>query len=881
MAFRKIIKDSEGGQKYVTEQEEELVFDQNPTKGSFNPVTSDGVKKGIDESSEQTKTDIEKVFQEGTSEHNKLVNESSLESALSEVEAGVSSINEKIPSSASTINKMVTEQDLQEAQDSWQSGFTPKGESTVSALNDLTTQSNGDQYIVTDSGTLTDGSLAVTAGETVAWDGTNEVWYKVNQYALKKYGTDEIRNLPDKNEGYLVLNDGNGLGKFDIKTIFDNLAPAFDPMRTENDPYIAYKDSCVYEGELYECITDHYGPWVAAHFARTNADSGIDYCKVNIDGGYYTDKHYTASQISEGIMIDGADIVYREVNYFNTDVDAIKVIYKNSNGESISQIDNIARGESGFFEIVINNTAVVKILFYRAGSGIMLTALELIKKTDGVKAEVERVSEKLSFYKKEFIGEDLYLGEDDCFEQCVFKTCRIFLNNGVVLKRCDFVNTILQQSSFTLSNVKIVNCEFIGRNARIFGNCMESFEIVGNEFPPSSERYPDAVPKTKGEFSRNIVANTINNCRIVMNHIYIGRTGICILGKNDTRNNSCNCSSRYNVIASNIIEGIGEEHISFDGGAYNDGASIVSVDSVTFEWVSTGQMIDNGGEESDQTKLVARVTLELESCVDVKNAKQYPNFKGINVIALKNSLHYELDTFELVGSTLVDAEDGLTYSVDGRYRVSFLVPTKYNYKDTVSQADKDALEQKIRLDFAINDIVSIAAVQSDNVISGNIINGIGTDRSYDIEDMGGIVLYGMCFSNAITNNVLRQKRIWLESFNRKKNVKMSSNNVIANNTLDETCISLLTWITDPLLPSDAKLMQGNTICNNVVAGSFDVAVVDIRSTLNTTLIGNSSKTWTLKNNDGLKLVANRTVEPVIFSNNTNVTRDATDELQNV
>lgn len=47
MAFRKIINDSEGGPKFVTEQEEELVFDQAPTKGSFNPVTSDGVAKAL------------------------------------------------------------------------------------------------------------------------------------------------------------------------------------------------------------------------------------------------------------------------------------------------------------------------------------------------------------------------------------------------------------------------------------------------------------------------------------------------------------------------------------------------------------------------------------------------------------------------------------------------------------------------------------------------------------------------------------------------------------------------------------------------------------------------------------------------------------------
>lgn len=86
MAFRKIVKDSEVGQRYVTEQEEELEFDQVPTKGSFNPVTSDGVAKGIGEASEQTKTDIEKVFQEGTSEENKLVNEDGLDKAAGSVQ---------------------------------------------------------------------------------------------------------------------------------------------------------------------------------------------------------------------------------------------------------------------------------------------------------------------------------------------------------------------------------------------------------------------------------------------------------------------------------------------------------------------------------------------------------------------------------------------------------------------------------------------------------------------------------------------------------------------------------------------------------------------------------------------------------------------------
>lgn len=82
MAFRKIVKDSEGGQRYVTEQEEELEFDQVPTKGSFNPVTSDGVAKGIKEASDN----ITKLFQESTSEENKLVNEAGLAKAAGSVQ---------------------------------------------------------------------------------------------------------------------------------------------------------------------------------------------------------------------------------------------------------------------------------------------------------------------------------------------------------------------------------------------------------------------------------------------------------------------------------------------------------------------------------------------------------------------------------------------------------------------------------------------------------------------------------------------------------------------------------------------------------------------------------------------------------------------------
>lgn len=52
-----------------------------------------------------------------------------------------------------------------------------------------------------------------------------------------------------------------------------NLAPDFDPMRTSENPYIAYKDSCVYEGVLYLFTSDHYGPWNSAHATVSGQDA--------------------------------------------------------------------------------------------------------------------------------------------------------------------------------------------------------------------------------------------------------------------------------------------------------------------------------------------------------------------------------------------------------------------------------------------------------------------------------------------------------------------------------------------------------------------------------------------------------------------------------
>ena len=129
-----------------TTLESTLKFDTTPTAGSTNPVTSDGVKSAID---------------------------GAVEDASAALQEQIDEIAEKAGS-----------------------GYIPKGEASVATLNALSGQENGELYTMTDSGTLTDGSLAVSTGDTVAWDATNSVWYKAMDYAPRQYGTNEVHNLP-------------------------------------------------------------------------------------------------------------------------------------------------------------------------------------------------------------------------------------------------------------------------------------------------------------------------------------------------------------------------------------------------------------------------------------------------------------------------------------------------------------------------------------------------------------------------------------------------------------------------------------------------------------------------------------------------------------
>ena len=256
--IRKTIK----GGDFKSQMVGELVFDQVPEEGSFNPVTSDAVAKiagGV--------ADLDAIVPEGASEENKLATAAD----VAGVQEDVDTIEGKIPSDTSTTNKLVNESGLQDAIDnaseSWSTGFTPKGESSVSDLNDLATQSNGDSYIVTDSGTLTDGTLAVVAGDQVAWDATNSVWYKLPQYALKQFGTNEIKNLSTTitsfRTGDVIPVDGpNGPAKMAKDTLLELTAQNAGtinkfyglPFYSEHVGYVHKSDGHITPASGYHCL---------------------------------------------------------------------------------------------------------------------------------------------------------------------------------------------------------------------------------------------------------------------------------------------------------------------------------------------------------------------------------------------------------------------------------------------------------------------------------------------------------------------------------------------------------------------------------------------------------------------------------------------------
>jgi len=205
--------------------------DEAPREGSTNFVTSDGVNKAIGD----TKESVDKEVQD-------------LQNQIDEIaeKAG--------------------------------SGYIPKGGASVATLNALSGQENGELYTMTDAGTLTEGSLAVVAGDTVAWDATNGVWYKAMDYAPRQYGTNEVHSLPAAitafRTGDVIPVDGPSgtakMGKDDLlrvtaeNAIVKGIVNSFNPSKPNGvDGYAYHKDEMVeYDGKLYYFTSDKTsGAW--------------------------------------------------------------------------------------------------------------------------------------------------------------------------------------------------------------------------------------------------------------------------------------------------------------------------------------------------------------------------------------------------------------------------------------------------------------------------------------------------------------------------------------------------------------------------------------------------------------------------------------------
>ena len=187
-----------------TTLESTIKFDTTPTEGSTNPVTSEGVKIAID---------------------------GAVGDASEALQEQIDDIAEKAGS-----------------------GYIPKGEASVATLNGLSDQENGDLYTLTDAGTLTDGSLAVVAGDTVAWDATNSVWYKAMNYAPAQYGMNEVHNLATtitafRTDDVIPVDGPSGTAKMGKDDLLKETAALplskVDELKSNTFPYIDFSNPTI------------------------------------------------------------------------------------------------------------------------------------------------------------------------------------------------------------------------------------------------------------------------------------------------------------------------------------------------------------------------------------------------------------------------------------------------------------------------------------------------------------------------------------------------------------------------------------------------------------------------------------------------------------
>ena len=628
--------------------------------------------------------------------------------------------------------------------------------------------------------------------------------------------------------------------------------------------------------------------------------NSIDVIKDNIDGkdlhlnSYIADSTYIDIQIESPFVYGGT---YKfQSDYFENKV--IKYSYRNSELSSIGE--GKVQASNGYIAITIAQNPNAKYLrFPNVPKG---TKIDYVSKESTVGYRLEKVEKAIDNIDKVIKHNSIKYGSElkavktqpgEIYENCVFLVPSVIVSENVTFRKCDFVNCVVTPSESVTKDMIVEHCNFIGSNARLQMKFLENCQILYNDFKISDSAYPDAAPKTKGENSRNIFVHSINNTKIIGNRIRIGRTGICVLGFKEDVLYEGNLSSCNNVISDNQIDGIGEEHISFDGGVLYDVAKITSFDSIDFVEEDTGQGQENNTENTSMTKIVAKITCSLKDIVagtssncpsDNRFLKNYSHLGNgsFHVVNERNGLHSAVDSFEIVGTMKEDGD--YRYASEGTYKISFRMPTIYNYKRQMSEDAKAKMIAKFKEHFAVDDEVVITTMQNYNVISNNLINGIGTDCVTDIDTQGGIVLYSFCFHNVVNGNVLHQKRIWAQgwhSFNYHSKVKMQCDNVISNNTLDNTSISFVYHTLNT--PTAYKMNKRNRIVNNVVTGVNDVASIQIDNTEDTYLCGNMANSYRIKNNDKLKMVANSLsglgMGEGYMTNNTNTVKDETNQVQ--
>lgn len=490
-------------------------------------------------------------------------------------------------------------------------------------------------------------------------------------------------------------------------------------------------------------------------------------------------------------------------------------------------------------------------------------------------------------FKGNGIGTGFYnrpiLGGGSTVENMVLYMGAGLIGDYITISDNYIVNSNITSSKPMLKGLTMTRNHFIGQNARTNLVCVVDSDISHNEFEITNALFPNATPRTNGEESRNIFCRTIKRSKITNNHIYCGRTGLCVLGDSNFTSDR-EFSSIGNIIANNIVEGVGEEYISFDGGNVLDVGLVTSV-SVDFEVVDTGQHID--GSTNNQTKTVALVTLNMRSDLvgtqgyeSGKHIKNYTTIvdNGIFAVNAENSQYFEIVDYSITGNLLEDGD--YQYSENATYQVKFRMPTSYSVDRVPTDEEKIAIADKITSDWSIGKLVFVGEIVADNVISNNYINGIGTDVWTSPSDMGGIVLYTNAFNNVVNGNTLFERRIWLQRWTNKASfskLKIQSNNIIANNTINNGAISVLTYGDDWEVASKS---DGNKFIGNILHGGTDQSGFVMQQCKNTLLMGNSAYQYRVENCADMKFIGNDAENKNVigYGGNTNIKQDNTDDL---